>query len=141
MMVSGSALAAGACPTQGFFVHDIQNRTLSDDALDAPANDARPGWLDVSTPAGPARIRRMPPWQLFSQLTHFERRQMARDSVGTIADSQQRHELARFLQRCLVGTDHNRLLYPGAKGLKTITTWSDAVVGQLANQAAAFLEI
>lgn len=120
---------------------ETQDRTLGDDALDAPVEDTRPGWLDVTTPAGPARVRRMPPWQLFSQLTHFDRRQMARDSVGTIANQRQRDELVRFLQRCLVGTDHNRLLYPGVKGKQTITTWSDAVLGQLANAAAAFMEI
>lgn len=116
-----------------------QDRMLSEAAGPQPKDD-RPQFADVFTPVGMARVRRLQPEQLFVFLSDILPSAAIDAADISVASWGQHVAVAKLLQRCLVGTENNRLLYHGEEGLRRICSWPRARLVEVARAAAALME-
>lgn len=116
-------------------------RTLSESgAVTAQVVDLRPQFCDVQTPAGPARIRRLQPEQLFLFLSDLLPSAAIDPAEISIGSWNQHVVVAKLIQRCLVRKESNRLLFHGEEGLRVLCSWPRGVLTQLAREAAKLME-
>jgi hypothetical protein len=102
--------------------------------------DLRPQFCNVPTPAGPARIRRLQPEQLFLFLSDLLPAAAIDAADISIGSWNQHVVVAKLIQRCLVRKESNRLLFHGEEGLRVLCSWSRVVLTQLAREAAKLME-
>lgn len=97
-------------------------------------------FLDVTTPAGPARFWRLIVAEQYAQLKHFARHGLDPQTLGDAmpADEAARWELCKFLGRSIIHPDRVVHVYQGETGPLKISTWPDDEILRLAGEAAVF---